>query len=216
METLSTPFVSGLVAGLAVAVPLGAIGVLLLTEGLRHGLGRAWGAAAGVAAADALYGAVAVLFGAAAAPLVTGLAPWPAVTGGLVLLAVAARGLVHGLRTPASRSHSTTTSSMLPDRSPGPGRRLVSFFALTMVNPATLVFFAAVTTGLGGVARTPASGAAFVAGVGLASLAWQTLLVVAGSALSGRVGPAVQRLTTLTGNAVVAVLGVLVVAGALR
>ncbi|QJW36502.1 LysE family transporter [Cellulosimicrobium protaetiae] len=216
MEDTTTAFAGGLVAGLAVAVPLGAIGVLLLTEGLRHGLPRAWGAAAGVATADALCAVAAVLLGAAAAPLVTGLAPWPAVTGGFVLLAVAARGLVRGLRTPASDALATTASSSGHGRSPGTLRRPATFFALTMVNPATLVYFAAVTTSLDGVVRTLASGAAFVVGVGLASLSWQTLLVAAGSALEGRVGPGVQSLTTLAGNLVVAVLGVVVVADALR
>src|SRR4051795_11751382 len=67
---LAGPALSGLVAGWGVAVPLGAIGVLLVDLGIRAGLRRADGAAAAVATADLLYAGVAAVAGsAAAAPL---------------------------------------------------------------------------------------------------------------------------------------------------
>src|SRR5215217_4126030 len=64
---LAGPALSGLVAGWGVAIPLGAIGVLLVDLGMRAGLRRAASAAAGVAAADFLYAALAASAGAAAA-----------------------------------------------------------------------------------------------------------------------------------------------------
>ncbi|MEV0731255.1 LysE family transporter [Polymorphospora sp. NPDC050346] len=203
---ISKAFLSGVLAGLAVAVPLGAIGVLLLKEGVQHGVRRAWTAAAGVAAADVVYCTVAVLFGAVTAPVVTRLAPWPAVVGGLALVGIAARGLVRGL--------SSTAAPAAPDRSPGPRRRFTAFLALTMINPATLVYFAAITTGLGTVSQTRATSTAFIVGVGLASVAWQILLVAVGSTLKTHAGQGAQRVTVLAGNAVVGVLGLLIVTGA--
>ena len=61
--------VSGLVAGWGVAIPLGAIGVLLVDLGMRGGFRHAAPAAAAVATADLLYAAVAAAAGAAAASL---------------------------------------------------------------------------------------------------------------------------------------------------
>lgn len=204
---ISKAFLSGIIAGLAVAVPLGAIGVLLLKEGVQHGIRRAWTAAAGVAAADVLYCTIATLFGAVTAPVVTELAPWPAVVGGLALVGIATRGLVRGL--------SSTPAPTARDQSPGSRRRFTAFVALTVINPATLVYFAAITTGLGTVSQTPGTSTAFIVGVGLASLAWQTLLVAVGSALKTRTGHAAQKATVLAGNAVVGVLGLIILTGAL-
>src|SRR3954452_10333915 len=61
--------ISGLVAGWGVAVPLGAVGVLLVALGRRAGFRSAAPAAAAVATADLLYAAVAAAAGSAAAGL---------------------------------------------------------------------------------------------------------------------------------------------------
>ena len=61
--------ISGLIAGWGVAVPLGAIGVMLVDLGMRAGFRSAAPAAAAVATADLLYAAVAAAAGSAAASL---------------------------------------------------------------------------------------------------------------------------------------------------
>ena len=61
------PLVAGLLAGWGVAIPLGAIGVMVVDLGMRGGFRPAAAAAAGVATADLLYAAVAAAAGAAAA-----------------------------------------------------------------------------------------------------------------------------------------------------
>ncbi len=58
---------AGLLAGWGVAIPLGAIGVMVVDLGARGGFRPAAAAAAGVAAADFLYAAVAAAAGAAVA-----------------------------------------------------------------------------------------------------------------------------------------------------
>lgn len=80
------------------AVPLGAIGMMLLSEGVRLGFVAAWPAALGVAAADVIYAVIAVVFGGVVAPVVIALAPWPAIASGVILLILAARGMI-GIRT---------------------------------------------------------------------------------------------------------------------
>ena len=59
MTDLAEPLVAGLLAGWGVAIPLGAIGVMVVDIGMRAGLRPAAAAAAGVATADFLYAAVA-------------------------------------------------------------------------------------------------------------------------------------------------------------
>ena len=57
----------GVVAGLGIAVPVGAIAVLIIDLGMRQGFGRAVPAAMGAASADLIYAAVAAVAGIAVA-----------------------------------------------------------------------------------------------------------------------------------------------------
>ncbi|SDO90291.1 Threonine/homoserine/homoserine lactone efflux protein [Nakamurella panacisegetis] len=202
---IGAALVSGLVAGLAVAIPLGAIGALLFTEGLRRGFRRGWPAAAGVAAADASYSILAVVFGVAAAPFVTAAAPWPALVGGVTMIVIAVVGVSKG------RSASDHTSRSGPaDDATRPARRFIAYLALTLVNPITLLYFIAVSTGIAEIVRTAPSRLAFVTGVGLGSFGWQCVLVAAGAVLSTRIGPRIQRVTLLAGNILIAALGLVI------
>ncbi len=124
------------------------------------------------------------------------------VVAGVVLLAVAVHGALGALRPPATAAR--------PPRSAGPPwRTTAAFLALTLLNPLTVVTFAAVVVALppdllaGAGAR-----AAFVLGVGGASLAWQLALGLLGGLLGARLSPRWQRATTLLGNAAIAVLAV--------
>ena len=92
-------FALGLVAGLAVAMPLGPIGVLLLRESLLSGRRRAVAAALGVATVDTVYAIAAVLVGAQVATLVSSAADVIRVVSGAALLAVGVVGLVGWWRT---------------------------------------------------------------------------------------------------------------------
>jgi arginine exporter protein ArgO len=77
---------------------------------------------------------------------------------------------------------------------------------LTLLNPATVVYFAALVLGRGGAG----GGAWFVVGAFLASASWQ-LLIAASGALAGRLltGPRAQLITALVSSGVIAVLAVL-------
>ena len=207
-------FASGLAAGFAVAVPLGAIGVLLVREGISRGLRGALPAATAVAA----------VLGALAAPLVARWGPWPGLAGGGALLALAAMGLARSLRrgsAPAGAA-AVVRGSSAPSGSaavlrPGRGlQRFAMFFGLTLVNPATLVYFAAIAAGLPELSGDGAAATAFVAGVGAASLAWQALLVSGGGLLRRSDCPGLQRASGIVGSAVVGVFGLFLLAGAVR
>lgn len=201
MEALLT-FPIGVLAGLALAVPLGAIGILLIQEGLSGGLRKGLSAAAAVATVDTVYCALAVLAGTIAAPVVAGWAPWPQFAGGALLVVIGARALAKSRR---ALTPTTTTQDQPSYSSRG---RFVLFLTLTAINPTTLLYFVAILPGLHEVATSTPAQVAFIAGVALASFGWQAALVVGGSLLGRRTGPRLRGWTAIVGNGAVMVFGV--------
>lgn len=63
-------FGTGAVAGFGIAIPVGAIAVLILQTGIRQGFWSAFLAGAGATSADLIYAGLAVLGGAALSGLV--------------------------------------------------------------------------------------------------------------------------------------------------
>src|SRR4051812_3099963 len=63
---------AGIAAGLAVAVPLGAVGVMIVELGARAGFGAAFRAGLGTALCDGGYAAVAAVAGATVAQTLDG------------------------------------------------------------------------------------------------------------------------------------------------
>ncbi|MEU7552164.1 LysE family transporter [Streptomyces sp. NPDC044571] len=122
MSELLSPALSGAVAGLGVAMPMGAMSVLLLQEAMRHRR-TAVAAAAGVAAVDFGYAALATALGPWVAAHVAPVEAWIRLTAAAVLLALAVRGLSSAgpspLR-PADRSHDPSPPRTSDTRSPGP------------------------------------------------------------------------------------------------
>ena len=64
---MASSFVAGALAGYAIAIPVGAIAVLIVELGIRRGFRIAASAGAGAAAADGLYATLAVIGGTAIA-----------------------------------------------------------------------------------------------------------------------------------------------------
>lgn len=185
--------ISGLIAGWGVAVPLGAIGVMLVDLGMRAGFRSAAPAAAAVATADLLYAAVAAAAGSAAASL---LEPHE---HAMKLIAAAVLAVVALLGLRAARARRGEPSPIPPAH-----RLYGRFLGLTAVNPTTVVYFVALIAGLPAVASAPASAkAVFVVAVGVASLSWQLTLAGSGAALHHRLPEHARLYTALAGNALV-------------
>jgi threonine/homoserine/homoserine lactone efflux protein len=195
--------VIGAFAGYAIAIPVGPIAVLILRTGMRDGLRAAMAAGAGTATADVIYASIAMLAGP---PLVAAIQPAlvPArLVAAAVLLALAFRQL---------RSVDFTSTSREPA---GTGRTYATVLALTLLNPATVIYFASLTIGLPAISAEPAARAAFVVAAGLASLSWQWVLAGAGAALHGRVPPQLGRWTGIGSSVIIAILALKIAADAL-
>lgn len=216
--------VAGATAGLALAAPLGAIGVLLVQEGILRGLRGGLPGAAAVATVDTLYCSAAVVAGALVAPVIAAWAPWPQIGGGVVLIALGVHGLVRSRRADratgatdgdVSSSDSSPPASSSAGTGTGTGwARYALFLGLTAINPATLLYFVAILPGLGETASSSVGRAGFVVGVALASFAWQALLVALGAGLRHRTGAAFRNWTAVIGNSTVAGLGAMLIAQA--
>ncbi|MEK9971055.1 MAG: LysE family transporter, partial [Ferrovibrio sp.] len=175
---------------LAVAAPVGPIGVLCIQRSLAGGFWTGFSGGIGTAVADALYAALAaagfaVLLGGSlgmAGPVpVQQILQW----GGAVFIAWL------GWRTFAAPVADGAADAPLHG---GPLRLFAVTFALTMSNPATILSFAALFAGLG-LAADPglAAAASAVAGVFIGSLLWWAMLSGGIAALRHRVGAEMRR-----------------------
>jgi arginine exporter protein ArgO len=196
---------AGLLAGYAVALPLGAIGSYLITLTARSSLRIGVAAALGVAVMDGMYALLAVLGGTAAAAALAPLAGplrWSAV---VVLLLLAGRAVLVARTSPAG-------GAVEP-----PPRRPIAvfgqFIALTAINPPTLISFTALVIGARlGSSGSPAARALFVLGTFVASVSWQLVLAAAG-ALLGRLLNRRRAVLGYASAGLLAVLALLLAAG---
>lgn len=183
-------FLRGILLGLAVAAPVGPIGVLCIQRTLAGGFWTGFSGGIGTAMADAVYAALAaagfaVLLGGdlgMAGPVpVQRLLQW----GGALFIAWL------GWRTFAAPAAEGAAEAPIEGR---PLRLFAVTFALTMSNPATILSFAALFAGLG-LAADPSLGAAAsaVAGVFIGSLLWWALLSGGIAALRHRVSAEIRR-----------------------
>jgi len=183
-------FVAGVVAGLAVAMPIGAVGSYLVGLGARERIPVAAAAALGVASVDGGYAVAAALGGAGLQDLLDEAFDWLQWVAVIVLAAVAGRTLHHAVR--RYRGNGSRNLGRLGGLTPA--RAYISLVAVTALNPATVITFAAVVIGRSHSADDAGwqAVALFAIGAFVASAIWQLLLTgggnLLGRLLSGRRG----------------------------
>lgn len=194
-------WLAGLAAGYGIAMPVGAIAVLIVSVSARSSFWVGAVGGLGAATADLCYAAVATSSGYALAPVLHGIAGPLRVAGAIVLGAVAVRGLHAAWQARAAGSNATM-------QAPRARRTYLGFLGITLLNPLTVLYFAAlVIAGQAPVAGT-ATASAFVVGVFLASLSWQLLLAGTGAALHRTRLGASRLWTGLVANALIGAFAV--------
>ncbi|HET7699792.1 MAG TPA: LysE family transporter [Candidatus Limnocylindria bacterium] len=196
--------VLGALAGYAIAMPVGPIAVLILRTGMRDGARAAFAAGAGAATADLIYASTAMLAG----PILVG-----AIAPVLVPVRLAAAAVLLALALRMLRAARDTTAGRT---SAGVRRTYATVLFLTILNPATIVYFASLSIGLPALSRETAARAAFVVAAVLASLSWQWLLAAAGASLHGRVPPRLMTGTAIVSAVIIAGLALKIGSDALR
>lgn len=211
MSDLGPAFLAGVAAGLAVAIPLGPIGILILETGLAHGLPRAVAAALGTATIDLGYALLAISAGSLAGALIAPYATPIRLVSAAILVAIAVRGLTRLRRTDLAPdggvAPTPVTWGVLPT--------YLRFLGLTAVNPLTVLYFTALVIGLPAIAGSPGARGAFGLGVGLGSGAWQLALAGVGAVLHHRLPPRARAITGIVGDVIILLLAAGILASTL-
>ncbi|KAB2388647.1 LysE family transporter [Actinomadura montaniterrae] len=202
---MTTALATGAVAGLGIAMQVGAVTVYLLVLSSMAPVRVGAAAALGVATVDGLYSALAVAVGGVASRVVepvVGPLRWAAAA---VLLWIAVRVVIDAVREGGDPSGSLGDTS----RAPSPARAYVRLIGITVMNPGTVLYFTAIVIGghfeaFGAVDRSAFAVAAFTA-----SAVWQMALVLAGAA-SGRLltGDRGRLVTGVAAGTLIAALAV--------
>lgn len=203
---LSDALLAGILAGYAIAIPVGPIAVLIFDTGLRRGLRTAVAAGTGAASADGFYATLAGLVGGALAAAIAPVIVPARIVGAALLVVIAVRGLLAAMA--VARQYRSALGGDVPDaadveaRETSPLRTYVLFLGLTIINPMTFLYFGALMLGLP-VATSGEGRLLFVVGAFGASLSWQWLIAIVGSTLHGRLPDRIQAASRAVGSLIV-------------
>jgi len=198
-------FLRGLGIGLAIAAPVGPIGVLCIRRSMAFGRITGLVTGLGAATADGFYGAIAAFGLTAAADALARYTTELRVGGGLFLVLLGTRTFLSTPTSTDARAPRNLTAAYL------------STFGLTLANPTTILSFAAVYTGLGLVADDPTASTAgmIVAGVFIGSAAWWLFLSALSAAFRSRMDERTMRWVNRISGTVLGTFGIAAIASVL-
>jgi putative LysE/RhtB family amino acid efflux pump len=201
--------ISGLVIGLIVAVPIGPVNLICIRRTLAFGPSNGFMAGLGAAAGDGVFAIVTGFGLTAVSQLIEGFSVPLEMAGGALLL-------FFGWHTFFTNPHLGDADKLFY-RQNGAGSlagAMASTFALTITNPATLLAFAGLIAGFGGLAgaREPSfvSAAFVVAGVIGGSTAWWLTLTTVVGLFHARIDDAVMHVINRVSGFLIASFGVAV------
>ncbi|MGB3786674.1 MAG: LysE family transporter [Phormidesmis sp.] len=187
----------GIAMGLAIAAPVGPIGLLCIRRTLDKGRLVGLLSGCGAATADGLYGMVAAFGLTAVSDFLVEYTDWLRIGGGLFLCYL---GLTTFLSSNNSHTIDTLKSSPISPSpipsspiSSSPTPSLLSAYtttlALTLTNPATILSFIAIFAGLGITQSAYLDSVTLVFGVFTGSILWWLMLVSGVAYLRDRLTP---------------------------
>jgi putative LysE/RhtB family amino acid efflux pump len=190
--------------GFLVAMQLGPMSLFLVRSTLRSGWTVGLAIGAGIAVVDAVYAAAGAA-GAASLLSIDALRTALGLLGAAVLLALGARSLRDAFRARNAAETAVEVAS--------PRRAFAMSLAGTASNPATIASWAAVFAAASG-ANAAGGPALLVAGVGIGSLCWMTLLATGTAGARRAVGHRAIRAADAIAGAGLIAFGCALAAGA--
>jgi threonine/homoserine/homoserine lactone efflux protein len=206
----SGALLAGLVAGLAIAMQVGAVSLLLIEASVTSGPRVGVAAGLGVATADLAFAAVAAVAGGTVGAALSSREAEIRVVAAVLLSAIA----VHGLAALGPRRDAAGRAGepAAGDSGGTAGAHYVRFLGITVGNPLTIASFAAVAAALS--LDGPVAAIAFATGVGAASGAWHVVLTLAAGHAGRWMTPRVRRALGVAGRlAVLAIAARLALGG---
>ena len=201
------PFLRGLIMGVLMAAPIGAVGLMCVKRALSGAWLRATAVGLGSATVDALFGAVAGLGLTIIATFLITYQTMLGVIGGIIVTGLG----VATYRAPVSAEAITSLDSSRI------WQDFAKAFTLSIANPATFLgavgLFAALGPGDPEVTRQ--AGRALVAGVFCGSIVWWAFLTGITHLFRGTFGPETLRRFNRIEGAVIFVFGISVIAVAI-
>lgn len=171
--------IHGIVIGLAIAAPVGPIGVLCIRRTITNGRVAGFISGLGAASADAVYGCIAAFGLTIVSSFLIEQQLWLHLIGSTFLLFLSFRIFV-------------SQPSTKPALADGKGllSNFLSTFFLTITNPMTIISFVAIFTGLGLIdtSQSYLNAIHLVLGVFIGSVLWWFILSTASNLLFKRLG----------------------------
>lgn len=178
---LAELFVQAMLVGVAIAAPVGPIGLLCIERTLQQGAWMGLATGLGAATADGIYATLGAMGMTVLISQLTALA-LPLSLAGSLFLAWMAVGMLRRSARPEVTSGGNVAASLV--------RAYASTLALTLGNPMTILSFVAVFSSLSGHARPGAAEAwVMVLGVVAGSALWWCVLAFGLGSVLRRVGP---------------------------
>jgi threonine/homoserine/homoserine lactone efflux protein len=192
----------GIVAGLAVTMPLGPVNLTVIRAALRSGMGGGFAAASGSILGDGLFAFIAAFGARWIEDLVLRYEAPLQIAGGLFLIVLG----IH-----AANRHVKDAELAIDDRSRGSYLRAsATCFFLTITQPGALVGFFAIFGGLAGemdLSAAPYRPLNVVAGIALGAIAWWLFVTYLVTHIRGRVTARMLHRISLASGVIVAAVG---------
>lgn len=194
---------TGLIAGIALAIPLGPMALLLISTTLQHGRSISSFGALAMSSVDFLYALLTATFGVALVNLLTDWV-WPLrILGSVLLFVISIQFFRNARKDFAGLSDTPQMASR--------GKTYAKFFALTVINPATAFYFVGIVPSVAATTKGQDSlitALVFACGVFLASIFWQLSLVAAATLTKSFTKPKTQSALRMVGAVLIAVLAI--------
>ncbi|PLW75081.1 LysE/ArgO family amino acid transporter [Cohaesibacter celericrescens] len=194
-------FLQGALVGLAIAAPVGPIGLLCIRRTLRDGRLVGLSTGMGAATADGIYGLLAAT-GLALSGLLLSHGDWMRFGGGLLIVFLGVSTFMRGLR---ELPHAPAKAPS----SHAPLKAYATTFLLTLANPATILSFVGMISGLSqGAEAGPNASYWLVLGVFCGSALWWMFLVTITALMRGLISDRFMRLIDFGSGGMLTVWGI--------
>jgi threonine/homoserine/homoserine lactone efflux protein len=188
-------FLKGLTIGLAIAAPVGPIGLLTIRRTLAHGRAAGFLTGLGAASADAIFGSIAAFGITAISSLMIGAKFWLGIIGGSFLIYL---GWQTFKSTPAQNPAETRASNL--------SSMYLTTFALVLTNPISILYFVGIIASVGA-ATTTTSATWMVAGVFTGSALWWLALASIANSLRNKINPRALKWVNQISGVIIAAFG---------
>jgi threonine/homoserine/homoserine lactone efflux protein len=192
-------FVKGFTIGLAIAAPVGPIGLLTIRRTLSFGRTAGFLTGLGAASADAIFGSIAAFGITAISSLMIGAKFWLGLIGGIFLIYLGWQTFVSQPAQHPAESKASSLASMY-----------LTTFALVLTNPISILYFVGIIASVGA-ANNAASATWMVAGVFAGSALWWLTLASIANSLRNKINPRALKLVNQVSGAVIAAFGIFAV-----